>query len=474
MMCNSLRISPCFPGSQPHWEDRYSRGGNSGAGSYGRLADFKADFVNSFVLEHGVTSVTEFGCGDGNQLSLANYPCYVGLDSSPTAIQMCRDRFKDDASKKFLIYPPNALIPRELIPKSDLALSLDVIFHLVEDGIYEQYMTRLFSAAQRYVIVYSSNRDGGKTTTHVRHRRFTEWVSARAERWQLKARVENRYPFDLQRPHDTSFADFYIFETCQHPVLTGNGLGAPDYQCIGENVSVGEAVERRSHPNCDERHLEIASNMNSNHQQDDASNAHASASGMDAPLISVMLPSRNRVDRLTGAVESLLGTAADVQRLEILIRLDRDDAPSMQALPMIATLPRTRVITGERFGGYSTLHRYYHELAALASGRWLFVFGDDARMTTPGWDDAVAGIQDEMCLIRFEDGWNGGEPCFPIFPRTVFETLGHLSHSPHLDTWLATVISQYAGYPTHRFKDIVIHHDRPEFSQGAPSDETYR
>ncbi|TAT59972.1 hypothetical protein EGM92_29840 [Enterobacter cloacae] len=32
----------------------------------------------------------EFGCGDGNQLSLADYPRYTGFDISDHAIQLYR------------------------------------------------------------------------------------------------------------------------------------------------------------------------------------------------------------------------------------------------------------------------------------------------------------------------------------------------------------------------------------------------
>lgn len=40
------------------------RGNNSGAGSYGRLADFKAEIINQFVTENDVREVVEWGCGD--------------------------------------------------------------------------------------------------------------------------------------------------------------------------------------------------------------------------------------------------------------------------------------------------------------------------------------------------------------------------------------------------------------------------
>ncbi|HFK5799472.1 TPA: hypothetical protein ACG0L7_003353 [Enterobacter hormaechei subsp. oharae] len=55
-----------FRHSAQYWDDRYRLAGNSGAGSYGRLADFKANVLNDFVAREKIGSVAEFGCGDGN------------------------------------------------------------------------------------------------------------------------------------------------------------------------------------------------------------------------------------------------------------------------------------------------------------------------------------------------------------------------------------------------------------------------
>jgi hypothetical protein len=55
--------------------------------------------------------------------------------------------------------------------RADLAMSLDVIFHLVEDAVYDQYLERLFAAGERYVVVYSTSADmPGTGVAHVRHR----------------------------------------------------------------------------------------------------------------------------------------------------------------------------------------------------------------------------------------------------------------------------------------------------------------
>lgn len=196
-----------FPGSAAYWERRYARGGDSGAGSSGELARFKAEVLNAFVAGHGVRSVIELGCGDGNQLALAEYPEYLGFDASASAVQRCRERFAGDARKAFR---PMGEYRGE---RAELALSLDVVFHLVEERVFEAYMATLFDAAERYVIVYSSNSDdnSGHDRPHIRHREFTRWVSRRRPRWLLAEHVPNRHPYRGD-PGAGSFAAFFVYE----------------------------------------------------------------------------------------------------------------------------------------------------------------------------------------------------------------------------------------------------------------------
>jgi hypothetical protein len=192
--------------SADYWERRYKAGGNSGAGSYNRLAEFKAGFLNKFVVEQQIASVIEFGSGDGSQLKLAHYPNYLGIDVSSKAVEMCRKAFAGDAAKIFLLSDE-----LKAGTTADLSLSLDVIYHLIEDSVFDVYMQRLFECARRFVIVYSSNMDQESPATHVRHRRFTRWVDENKPEWLLHSTVRNAYPYDDANSEQTSFADFYIF-----------------------------------------------------------------------------------------------------------------------------------------------------------------------------------------------------------------------------------------------------------------------
>lgn len=193
--------------SNKYWDKRYRRGESSGAGSYGRLAIFKADILNNFVKRNAIDSVMEFGSGDGNQLKLAQYQKYTGYDVSEAAVQSCRLQFRQDNSKSF--FTLNEYDGR----KGDLVLSLDVIYHLIEDEVYENYMTTIFESSNQFVIIYSSNKDENPKDQHVRHRKFTDWILVNRSDFSLVEHIPQKYPYDPMDDANTSFADFYVYET---------------------------------------------------------------------------------------------------------------------------------------------------------------------------------------------------------------------------------------------------------------------
>jgi hypothetical protein len=202
---------PRFPGTQTYWEERYASGGNSGQGSAGQLAAFKAEILNGFVKENSVQSIVEFGCGDGRQLMITEYPRYAGLDISPTIIKKNIERFREDHSKSFFLYTPQCFHDSAGFLSGDLALSIDVIFHLVEDHVFCTYMNNLFDAGRRFVGIYSSNEERSWPNSHERHRHFSSYIDEQFPQWQLIQKIPNRYPLSADRSSG-SFCDFYFYE----------------------------------------------------------------------------------------------------------------------------------------------------------------------------------------------------------------------------------------------------------------------
>jgi cyclopropane fatty-acyl-phospholipid synthase-like methyltransferase len=211
-----------FTGSRKYWETRYAAGGTSGLGSYGEVAEFKAKVLNDFVRKHAIETVIEFGCGDGNQLSLADYPAYLGLDISKSAIQLCIARFREDTTKSFFQYDSDCFHDSRRLFNADLTMSLDVIYHLVEDQIFYAYMRHLFSASNRFVIIFSSdtNANAAHLAPHVKNRNFSEWIMKNISGWRLMERIPNIFA-DKDDLYADAVANFFIYEKTNHPETTG-------------------------------------------------------------------------------------------------------------------------------------------------------------------------------------------------------------------------------------------------------------
>lgn len=128
---------------------------------------------------------------------------YVGVDVSPSALARCAARFP---GRRFVTSGE-----LRTVSPADMTLSLDVIYHLIEDHVFAAAMRTLFAWATRFVVIYASNLNVAWSSAHVRHRRFTDHVAATEPDWRLLAHLPNPYPFDPASPHETSFADFFIY-----------------------------------------------------------------------------------------------------------------------------------------------------------------------------------------------------------------------------------------------------------------------
>ena len=203
------RAKDAFDGSARYWESRYREGGSSGVGSYDRFAEYKAEFLNALVARESIGSAIELGCGDGNQLALLEVARYTGVDVSETVLAACRARFADDPTRRFLHADALAGPDR---PRAELALSLDVIYHLVEDAVFERHLEDLFACATRFAVVYSSDDPDVETKSgpHVRHRRFTDRIASAHPGWTLVHHEPNRYPYAGDY-RTGSFAEFHVY-----------------------------------------------------------------------------------------------------------------------------------------------------------------------------------------------------------------------------------------------------------------------
>lgn len=197
-----------------HWNERYKNGGNSGNGSYGRLASFKAAIINDFISEKNIKSAIEFGVGDGHNLGFYKIDDFLGLDVSPKVIEICKNRYQNDGSKQFAVIKP--LDEFSCDRKFDCSLSIDVLYHLVEQDVYETHLNNLFASSDKFVIIYAWDTDeeeGMNLSVHVKPRKFTKYISSKFSNWELIGNVKQIYK--------ESSSDFFFYEKSPAP-LTAN------------------------------------------------------------------------------------------------------------------------------------------------------------------------------------------------------------------------------------------------------------
>jgi hypothetical protein len=141
---------------------------------------------------------------------------------SKSAVSLCMKRFNNDTTKSFLLYHPLYLIDNHKLLYAELGLSLDVLYHLIEDDIYEKYLKHLFKSSDKFIIIYSSDYEDSYGGGHVRHRNFTKFVSANFPNWSLIRKIINKYPYNKVSPEGTSSCDFFIYEKVRNQTLQLN------------------------------------------------------------------------------------------------------------------------------------------------------------------------------------------------------------------------------------------------------------
>ena len=137
-------------------------------------------------------------------------PTYHGLDVSQTVVDQARITFHEDKTKSF-----EHVTEFNRKQKSfELSMSLDVIYHLIEDDVFSSYMYNLFNSSGKFVIIYASNKTDENYVPgfHVKHRAFSDWVKKNRPEFQQIEVIPNSYPEDSNNPNETSFADFYFYQ----------------------------------------------------------------------------------------------------------------------------------------------------------------------------------------------------------------------------------------------------------------------
>lgn len=169
-----------FPGAYRYWNNRYVSGGNSGSGSRGESLRQKCRMINTFIQAHEIKSILDLGCGDGAVAACLDVNSYLGVDVSSYIVEKNSQAFSNDSKKQF----------RELTGFSvennsfDLAISLDVIFHIVNLVDLTKHLNLLYKATGKWVIISSTNYDSPQIY-HQKNWKITEIITKQYPNWTL-------------------------------------------------------------------------------------------------------------------------------------------------------------------------------------------------------------------------------------------------------------------------------------------------
>jgi 2-polyprenyl-3-methyl-5-hydroxy-6-metoxy-1,4-benzoquinol methylase len=173
-----------------YWNDRYSKHGDalSGPGCLGLSEtenehDYavKAEFITSAIAasfgEISSLSILDAGCGRGVLAEiLVNAGARVtGVDFSPDAINRARSRIKN---AQFQVAELDAL---PFDRQYDVVLSIDVLYHVVDDSKWNAAIAGMLRACKRGGgVLIQEALDLKDTGEHVRWRTFSDYVEIAA------------------------------------------------------------------------------------------------------------------------------------------------------------------------------------------------------------------------------------------------------------------------------------------------------
>lgn len=153
-------------------------------------------------------------------------------------------------------------------------------------------------------------------------------------------------------------------------------------------------------------------------------------------MISVLLPTRGRPDKLKRSVQSLLDTCSSTEAIEIIVGIDEDDEPTKSLsfdYPVRASVePRE-----------DTLGQKIDRLFKLAKGDIFIFWTDDMWMETQGWDSIARSAEklfpDGIMFGYMDEPMHVGFASNPIVNRKFTELAGYMpTVFPFwwIDTWL--------------------------------------
>lgn len=180
-------------------------------------------------------------------------------------------------------------------------------------------------------------------------------------------------------------------------------------------------------------------------------------------MISILLPTRNRLKMFTESVDSLLSNVSSLDQIEILVAMDDDDDETVNEIKKIIHNKKNIKLFLFTRKHYHGLHEYINFLAKQCSGKFIMIWNDDCLMETKDWDKFIMEYDNKFVMLspkvkNMEHYWKHQGVLFPIIPKKWVTTIGSISPVHACDSWI-DVLAKRLGIFTN-LETVVLSHNR--------------
>ena len=205
-------------------------------------------------------------------------------------------------------------------------------------------------------------------------------------------------------------------------------------------------------------------------------------------LVSILIPTRNRVQLLKECLDSINNKTHDHSLVEILLKIDTDDLKTIEFINQykLTSFIKIKDIITDRKNGYGSLDEHMNHLSSFSEAEFLLGFNDDVEMLTEGWEQLYIPYKGKnfILAINVESIKNGIKNelwkdynAFPTIPHDFRNYMGALQGHPMLDDWWEHVMRpiRNQGLDLNRWVDITILNKRPDGGEitNSSMDQTF-
>ncbi len=198
---------------------------------------------------------------------------------------------------------------------------------------------------------------------------------------------------------------------------------------------------------------------------------------ISCPLLSIIVPTRQRVDSINRLFDSIESTVEVVDRLEVVLYIDNDDYDTQ-------VIERPMLNLVKLIGKRTNMGEMTRQCYEASSSHYILLLNDDTVCRTKGWDTRILRAFDKypdgIALVWCNDLFRGSAiPNFPALSKNLCELMGGICpvdySRDYIDTHLLDIFKKLHGLGHYRLEylqDVIIEHLHHEAGK-AEIDNTY-